>query len=118
MGLKRSTSLLFLIITLLACHKDKALAPGACTTISYSEEIVPIINSSCVSGLGPLVGCHDAWIHEYHNIDNYMNNGKWQFEVLHAKTMPEIPNDFGIDSLTAQELHIMKCWIDQGWPEN
>lgn len=29
-----------------------------------------------------------------------------------------MPNDWGIDSLTAEEIKIMKCWIDQGYPEN
>lgn len=29
-----------------------------------------------------------------------------------------MPNDFGIDSLTADEIQTMRCWIDQGYPEN
>ena len=39
-------------------------------------------------------------------------------EVLIERTMPEIPNVFGIDSLSANEYQLMKCWINQGYPEN
>jgi hypothetical protein len=29
-----------------------------------------------------------------------------------------MPNDFGVDSLTNDEIIMLKCWIDQGFPEN
>lgn len=111
------------ILTCCACLKDKAIpanvASGECATIvSYSTEIRPIIESSCKTGLGGGTGCHDAWIDDYDNIKSYMISGKWRFEVITQKRMPLIPNEFGIDSLTADEIKTMQCWIDQGYPKN
>ena len=68
--------------------------------------------------MGPLAGCHDAWIDEYSNIVLYIKNGSWQDDVWSLYSMPKIPNDFGIDSLTAEEVTTMRCWVDQGYPEN
>ena len=120
----KSSALFKLLACLLimpSCLKDKTLSPdpGACgTVISYSTEIVPIINTSCVTNQGPGTGCHDAWIFEYDNITSYIDLGIWQNEVLIELTMPEIPNIFGIDSLTPDQRHTMQCWIEQGYPEN
>ncbi len=113
-----------LIISLLflsSCYKEKTVPidPNACgSTISYSTDVVPIINQSCKTNLGPGTGCHDAWIGEYSNIVLYINNGSWQNDIWSAYTMPKIPNTFGIDSLTADEVKTMKCWVEQGYPEN
>lgn len=104
-----------------SCLKDKTspINPVECSTIvSYSTDIVPIINSSCVNGQGAGTGCHDDWIFDYSNIVLYMQAGSWQNAVINTRAMPKIPNDFGIDSLTNDEYQIMKCWIDQGYPEN
>ena len=123
--MKKTISLLFVfsVILLSSCLKDKTepvnVASGECDTIvSYSADIRPIIESSCKTGLGGGTGCHDAWIDNYDPIESYIVAGTWQNVVLTEKTMPIIPNDFGIDSLTAEEIQTMKCWIDQGYPEN
>ena len=102
-----------------SCLKDKTVPVDECATfISYTSDIRPIIESSCKTGLGGGTGCHDAWIDEHENITPYMTSSIWPNSVLVEKTMPLIPNDFGIDSLTEDEIQIMKCWIDQGYPEN
>ena len=102
-----------------SCLKDKTSPIGDCLTeVSYSSDIRPIIESSCKTGLGGGTGCHDAWIDNYDPIKSYLDANTWQNEVLVEKTMPLIPNDFGIDSLSNDEIQTMKCWIDQGYPEN
>lgn len=110
---------------LLSCLKDKTLKPkpdvvnGPCSTeVSYSVEIRPIIESSCKTQAGPGTGCHDAWIDDYTPIETYITIGTWQNECFIEKTMPEMPNTWGIDSLTEDEIQTMKCWIEQGYPEN
>lgn len=108
----------FLIIS---CTKDKTLPINASECpdiISYSADIRPIIEASCKTGLGPGTGCHDAWIDNYDPIKSYINAGAWQNQLFTTKLMPQLPNDFGIDSLSAEDLRVMKCWIDQGYPEN
>lgn len=102
-----------------SCYKEKTQFPGGCDVlVSYSSDIKPIINSSCVTHLGPLTGCHDAWIFEHYKIVPFINAGIFQNECFVEKTMPVMPNDFGVDSLTNDEIIMLKCWIDQGFPEN
>lgn len=114
--------LLILCLAILSsCYKAKTapLNPNNCSgTISYSADIVPIINQSCKTNLGPGTGCHDAWIDDHSKIVLYINNGRWQNSIWSVYTMPKVPNLFDIDSLTADEVQTMKCWVDQGYPEN
>ena len=118
-GKAQIISTLFIILAFASCHKDKTLVSGSCgMEISYTTDVIPIIQSSCMTNLGPGTGCHDSWITEYSNIVNYINNESWQNEIWTAYTMPKFPNNFAIDSLTADEIQIMKCWVDQGFPEN
>ncbi len=113
----------FLILSLAllssSCLKDKTQSLADCSVdISYTMDIRPIIENSCKTQAGPGTGCHDAWIDDYAPIKSYINSGTWQNEVFTEKTMPEIPNTWGIDSLTTEEIQTMKCWIEQGYPEN
>lgn len=110
---------LLITFVFMSCHKDKTLLLDSCSgTISYSTDIIPIIQSSCMTNLGPGTGCHDSWITEHSNIVNYINNDSWQNAVWGSYTMPKMPNSFGIVSLTSDEVQIMKCWVEQGFPEN
>lgn len=108
------------LLFLSSCLKDKTVPVDAdCgVVVSYSTDIRPIIESSCKTQLGPGTGCHDAWIDNYDPISSYLDAGTWQNEVFVEKTMPIVPNSFDIDSLTGDELDIMLCWINQGYPEN
>lgn len=108
-------------VTLTSCEKDKTQPVDAIecnTVISYSMDIQPIIQSSCMTGQGAGTGCHDAWITDYSQVKSSLDGGGWQAVVLEDRTMPKIPNDFSIDSLTADEFATMYCWIEQGYPEN
>lgn len=71
-----------------------------------------------MTNLGSVSECHDAWITDYDLVKNYLDLGILQDEVLNKKTMPKMPNDFGIDSLSSDEYQTMKCWIQQGYPQN
>ncbi|MEO9533743.1 MAG: hypothetical protein ABJG68_02005 [Crocinitomicaceae bacterium] len=106
-------------IVLTACKKEEEPIAGDCGfVVSYATDIRPIIESSCKTQAGPGTGCHDAWIDEYENIQTKLDAGAIQDRVFNQKNMPYMPNSFGIDSLTSDELEIMQCWIDQGYPEN
>lgn len=48
----------------------------------------------------------------------YIDNGYWENAVWRSYTMPKIPNSFAIDSLTSDEVQIMKCLSGKGLPEN
>lgn len=108
-----------LAVILSGCYKEKTSPPTDCDVIvSYSLDIQPIINNSCVTHLGPGTGCHDAWIFEYSGVVATIKNGTMEYECVVARTMPVIPNDFDIDSLTSEERKSIRCWIEQGYPEN
>lgn len=109
---------IFTLFTFTSCLKDKVTPVGCDTIVSYQDDIRPIIEASCKTGLGPGTGCHDAWIDEYDAIKSSINSNAWANSVLVEKTMPKIPNDFGIDSLSQDEIELMRCWIDLGYPEN
>lgn len=101
------------------CYKEKTTPPGDCNiVVSYSLDIQPIINSSCITNLGPGTGCHDSWILTYSSLAGKMADGTVELECLIERTMPVIPNNFGIDSLTADERKSIRCWLEQGYPEN
>lgn len=110
------TSILF------SCTKDKTLAVCTiehCTSgsVSYQNDIVPLIQSSCATNMGPGTGCHDAWIFEYKNVKANIDNGIFWNSIQNG-SMPKVPNSFGIDSLTQAEYELFECWICDGAPNN
>lgn len=114
-----STSFLILGLVFTSCLKEKTSPVDGCDTIiSYSSEVRPIIESSCKTGLGGGTGCHDAWIDNYDEVASSIKSGSWPNAVFTLQTMPLIPNEFDIDSLTADEFQTMKCWVNQGYPNN
>lgn len=117
--MKKPVTALFLVFVLVGCYKEKTKLPSDCdVVVSYSMDIKPIINTSCVTNLGPGTGCHDAWIFQYDQVVATILNGTLETELFIDHTMPVMPNNFGIDSLTNDELSSVKCWIEQGYPEN
>ena len=119
--MKKIGGLIVVVLALSSCLKDKAqpyVEPECPTIISYESDIKPIINTSCVTNMGPGTGCHDAWIFEYDNLKATLDNGTTQNRVFDVKDMPIISETFGTDSLTAEELQTFKCWVEQGYPNN
>ena len=108
-----------LALSFTSCLKEKASfkdkdCVGA--DIDYVLDIEPLIQQSCATNLGPLTGCHDAWIFEYANVSNKIKDGTWEDRVLDLKDMPVPGNSFDIAPLTNDELITFKCWIAAGYP--
>ena len=107
---------LLLITTVASCTKDKALEADVddCEAlISYNDQIKPLIQHSCATNLGAGTGCHDAWIFEYENLNAPISSGTF-WSVIETRYMPIVPNNFGIEELTVDEMKLFKCWIKQG----
>jgi mono/diheme cytochrome c family protein len=120
----------FLIAVLLAgglssCYYDKeellygntgASCSAAAGTISYSQQVVPLLNSQCYS-------CHSGGspsgniLMGTYNADKAIGlNGKLYGSINHSsgyKPMPE-----GAPRMTDCQIAIIKKWIDQGSPDN
>ena len=114
----RSTSILsyLLLITLPACKKEQATPvtpePQKCAT--YSGDIAAIISSRCA-----LSGCHvegSAFgnFTEYNELKVRVDNGRIAQFVFELKIMPPA----SAEKLTDAEKDKLKCWLDDGAPEN
>lgn len=106
-----------------ACNKED----DSCKT-TYSDEVKSIIDNSCAYS-----GCHSgstasAWVPEgskdyttYEGMLDNLNNGKFAERVLELKDMPPAPNfipEGKPTELTASELDIINCWVENGYPRS
>lgn len=100
-----------------SCTFEKAvpLPSGCTTTMYYATDIKPFIDSKCVV-------CHSN-VPTYMNADNFMdfnvlkekiNDGTLKDRVFNKKDMAPP----GAEQLTEAELGKLRCWIDQGAPNN
>lgn len=113
---------LILLLALSSCYYDKAdvLYPSvACdtsSTVSYTQKIVPIFQTSCYgchtspgSGGGILMGTY--------TLDKAMAvNGTLYGSVAHNNGFSPMPK--GASKLSACQLQLIKKWIDNGSPNN
>ena len=125
--MKRIASIITLSLLtalLFSCTKNKIdivpipVCEDGGPVITYSNHIAPLIKAKCSTGLGPGTGCHDAWILTYDGLMTAVNNGTLMKTTVLEKTMPKIPNDFGIDELTEEEIDWLVCWMENGAPNN
>ncbi len=77
-----------------------------CDTVTYDKHIQAIITKSCLSG------CHNGsqspLLTSYSAVKAQVTNGKLKKEVITDQTMPQG------SSLTATELGLVECWINNG----
>ncbi|MBL7890622.1 MAG: hypothetical protein JNL24_13805 [Bacteroidia bacterium] len=108
---------LFLSLILLAfgsCTYTKVEVPAkedTCDTISYANDIVPIMTANCT-------GCHSSGFASgdfttYAAIKLRADNGVLKNRIITQRDMPPAPATMP-DSLRT----IINCWISQGAPNN
>ena len=103
---------------IVGCSKDKAFQvvkssddsyicdPG---TISYQRDVIPILKVVCVI-------CHPNFL-PYANISGSIEMGSFAYRTFDLKDMPPT-NTLGPKALTKEELEIIKCWVESGYPNN
>lgn len=109
--MKKQIRILFFVLCtaqlLGSCSDNKV----DCSTVTYSQTIVPILSNSCMGsschGAGSANGDYTA----YAGIRAKVDNGSFKDRVLDKKNMP--PN-----GLSKEDLNKMKCWFDAGAPNN
>jgi hypothetical protein len=108
--------ILFVIVVLFAtCKKKNEFKNLDCSTIDskYSTSIKNIMSANCTTS-----GCHDGNsygavdLRTYNNIKPYIDNGKFNQEVIVDKTMPKGK------TLSQGDRDKIKCWLDSGAPNN
>ena len=106
----------------MSCGDDDEVA---CAT--YETNVKPIIDKSCAYS-----GCHSGadagmFVSEiskdytnYEGLLGTLNNGSFAIRTLDTLDMPPpffTPADKP-QELTAEEINILTCWVDNGFPKN
>ena len=89
-------------------------------TPTYDVEIRPIIETACAYS-----GCHLDAASNYSTYDLLLNSleppsGMFRVRVFTPQPGFEMPpsNASGPTQLTEEQLHLIECWLDAGYPEN
>lgn len=84
---------------------------------SYEKNIQFIIRDNCAYS-----GCHDGSsvapgnFLDYAVLDSRIENGQFEERVLIFQDMP--PPEGNPPTLSEMDLHALRCWAAQGFPEN
>lgn len=103
-----TSSLIFLSIS---CNKTEPFVPvcdGSSPT--YDSDVQSIIQQNCIQCHGN--GSSNGDFTTYAGLTTVTSNGKFEQEVLTDQTMPQN------GSLTEAQLNKLKCWVENGFPEN
>ena len=113
------------IITIGGCTKDALPEPepSLCdgSTPTYEVEVRPIIESSCAYS-----GCHlggaPGLYNNYDGLLSSLEDGTFRQRVIAQKDDPNVgmppnysPSDRPQD-LTPEELNVIECWLEAGFP--
>lgn len=90
------------MVLAVSCKKNEVTCDGS--TRTYDADIKSIIDASCVS-------CHSQYS-TYSGVKSSVDNGEFEREVISKQTMPQN------GSLSDADLTKIKCWLEQGAPEN
>lgn len=96
-----------------ACTTDMVAPPKACDAVEpYNGRVKEIIETSC-----NLSGCHDGSsgvgnYEDYGGILHVLESGEFRQLVIIEKTMPVD------DDLSEEEFELLRCWSENGFPEN
>ena len=104
--------LLVLMPFMVGC-KDKKLTPS-CNgdTPTYDNGISAIINAECNTSTCHGTGSSQAEFTSYMGMALAISNGNFEKKVLIDQTMPK--NGF----LIQDQIDLIQCWVDNGYPEN
>ncbi len=94
-----------------SCNKTEPLVP-VCdgSTPTYDADISLILQQNCMQ-------CHDSGASNddystFASLSSVIADGSFEKEVLTDQKMPKN------SSLTQDQLNTIKCWVENGYPEN
>lgn len=96
----------------MACKKNSNKHVAVCdgSSPTYTSTVSAIISSNCSGCHGP--GSNDGDFSTYAKLSTVTSNGKFENEVLTNQSMPQS------SPLPDADLDKLKCWIENGFPEN
>lgn len=88
--------------------------------ISYKNDILPIINTSCGGGYCHVSNNSDgkSFFSEYENIKTVVDNGKLYEQVVILKAMPKTFNTEVTTDTFEEYRELFACWIEGGGLDN
>lgn len=106
------TIILFSIVALMSCTKETAPDPACGTQVSFSQEVMPILQDKCVA-------CHNG--SQPPNLTTHGSVSSAADDVLSRISLAEgngllMPQ--GGPRLADSLIQKVKCWIDQGKLDN
>ena len=122
--------IIFLTILTISCSRDMVDPPAndCDETISYENGVKEIIDATCSYS-----GCHDGSggigpnnYNTYAGMLAHLQSGSFENRVIDQQSNPTfgMPPDMSIypqslvDDLTEEQLAILSCWLEAGFPEN
>lgn len=112
---------LLIVLVMSSCSDENNMMgdmePEECTdNPTFTADVEMIINSNCAYS-----GCHVAGtglpvLTSYDDVKVQIENGRFEDRVLVRQNMPP-SNASGPTELSEADLHILSCWIEQGYPE-
>ena len=93
--------------------------------VQFERDIVPILQTRCLSCHGPEDGKNDFRVDDSDNMMDYIEAGDWESSTMYVDYLtiddPDLlmpPASHG-GPLSAAELALIRVWIDEGaeWPE-
>lgn len=124
--MSRLISLTYLLL-LFSCTRDSLGEPikGDCENlnVTYVAMIKPIIDETCAYSTCHLDSAPGNFL-SFNGLLPYLENGEFKNRVLNIKDDPTLgmPPDFVPNnrpfSLTDEELNLIRCWLDNNFPED
>lgn len=111
-----SIFLVFLFILSSGCSKDEEkTTETACdnSNLTYNSGVSSIINASCNASNCHNTGSPHGGFTSYSGLQPTFSNGSFNNRVLVSQDMPQ-----GSATLSQDQLNKIKCWVDNGFPEN
>jgi len=101
------------LLTLISCVSDIVEPPEPCLEVlTYDDGIRELVRNKC-----NFSGCHDGSsgvgnYNTYRGIKRVLDTDAFKQEVVLSQSMPKD------GELTEEEFKILKCWSENGYPEN
>jgi len=116
-----SSSLIFvLILSLTSCsyNSEEDLYPVVELTepLSYSSDILPILETNCYSCHQDASICGDVNLEGYNNLVIRVENGSLLGAIMHEEGWMPMPQ--GADKLSDSQIEKISTWVDEDYPNN
>ena len=95
------------VLLLQSCTTDK-YETDPCAEVSFLENIQPLVNLKCAVSGCHVQGFQPGDFTNYEVIKEKVTEGKLQRMVFELGIMPPV------NKLSAEEMSLLKCWVENG----